>query len=63
VDRIADEEHFTDFEDKDAALKALRKQGPDRVENALQRALNQLDLVIKTWAATKLGELSGPKGK
>jgi predicted Ser/Thr protein kinase len=63
VERIADEAHYAGFEDKDAALQTLRKLDPGQVEDALQRAMNQPDLSIKTWAATKLGEPSRPKGK
>jgi HEAT repeat protein len=45
------------FDDKDAALAALKTLAPERVEKALSDATKAKDLDVKRWASTRLGEL------
>lgn len=41
---------------KDAALKALKELAPDKVEDALARAMKSSDKGVKAWAAKKIAE-------
>jgi hypothetical protein len=42
--------------DKDAALEALKKLGPDEVEGALTAAMKSKEGVVVGWAADQLGK-------
>src|SRR5262249_31946025 len=63
IERVADDvwttgavqqDNATGNTSKDAALKALKKLAPDKVEDALAKALESKNPRVKAWAAKQL---------